>query len=117
MSRCSLRGEALQGVVVGQPVSLLLHTQDRYGNSRAAGGEDVDVELSGPAGKLLNPRVPPVRWCRRRYLRRRNQGELQNFMVAHLLVLTSPVLVVARLIMLLSGLTQPEPCAQRTLTA
>jgi len=39
-------------VVVGQPVSLLVHTQDRFGNSRAAGGDDVDVELSGPAGKL-----------------------------------------------------------------
>ncbi len=38
-------------MVVGQPASLLLHTQDRFGNSRAAGGEDVDVELSGPAGK------------------------------------------------------------------
>jgi hypothetical protein len=47
----------LQGVVVGQPVSLLLHTQDRYGNSRAAGGEDVDVELSGPAGELLHPHL------------------------------------------------------------
>ena len=58
-SRCSLRGEALRGVVVGQPASLLLHTQDRFGNSRAAGGEDVDVELSGPAGKLLELRVPP----------------------------------------------------------
>ena len=47
-------------MVVGQPVSLLLHTQDRYGNSRAAGREDVEVELSGPAGKLLNPFMLPV---------------------------------------------------------
>lgn len=47
-------------MVVGHPVSLLLHTQDRYGNSRAAGGEDVDVELSGPAGKLLDPLMIPV---------------------------------------------------------
>ena len=54
--RCSLKGEALHGFVVGQPVNLTLHTQDRFGNSRAAGGEDIDVELSGQAGMQLRPR-------------------------------------------------------------
>jgi len=33
---------------VGEPVHLCLHTADRYGNARTAGGEDVVVELAGP---------------------------------------------------------------------
>jgi hypothetical protein len=50
--RCRLDGEALQGLVVGQPARLTLATRDRFGNACASGGEDVDVELHGPAGEI-----------------------------------------------------------------
>lgn len=51
--RCRLDGEALQGLVVGQPARLTLAARDRFGNACAAGGEDVDVELRGPTGALV----------------------------------------------------------------
>ena len=35
---------------MGEPVRLCLHTADRFGNARTAGGEDVVVELAGPPG-------------------------------------------------------------------
>ena len=41
---------ALQGLVVGLPARLTLAARDRFGNACALGGEDVDVELHGPAG-------------------------------------------------------------------
>ena len=50
--RCRLDGEALQGLVVGQPARLTLATRDRFGNACASGGEDVDIELHGPAGEF-----------------------------------------------------------------
>lgn len=53
--RCRLDGEALQGLVVGQLAKLTLAARDRFGNACASGGEDVDVELRGPAGLLNAP--------------------------------------------------------------
>jgi len=67
--RCRLDGEALQGLVVGQPARLTLAARDRFGNACAAGGEDVDVELRGPTGALVTrTKVPkllsPYGFCR-----------------------------------------------------
>lgn len=50
LCRCSLKGEALQGFTVRQPVCLTLHTADKFGNIRAAGSEDVEVKICGPVG-------------------------------------------------------------------
>ena len=53
-----MRGEALQGITVNRPVCLTLHTQDRFGNSRATGSEAVEVQLKGPPGDDSSP--PPL---------------------------------------------------------
>ena len=41
--------------MVGQPARLTLSARDHVGNACAGGGEDVDVELQGPAGAAPRP--------------------------------------------------------------
>ena len=49
--RCMLTGPCLERhMCIGGPQELALHTFDRFGNARAAGGEKVAVDLMGPAG-------------------------------------------------------------------
>lgn len=49
--RCSLDGEALQGIMVGQLARLTLLTRDQFGNACAVGGDSVDVDLRSPDGR------------------------------------------------------------------
>lgn len=52
--RCMLTGPCLAShVCIGGPQELSLHTYDSYGNARATGGEEVAVEITGPAGTQI----------------------------------------------------------------
>ncbi len=51
--RSYVSGAPPEGLRVGEPVTLLLHTVDAYGNARGQGGEEVVVELHGPLGSQV----------------------------------------------------------------
>lgn len=51
--RSHLSGAPPEGLRVGEPVTLLLHTVDAHGNARGQGGEEVAVELHGPLGSQV----------------------------------------------------------------
>lgn len=48
--RCRLTGAGLEGLIVGQPQSLLLQIMDAFGNCCIAGGHSVSASLTGPSG-------------------------------------------------------------------
>ena len=54
-ARCTLAGEGFGAapLVVGESMCLVVHTVDRHGSARAAGGEDVTVALAGPPGSAV----------------------------------------------------------------
>lgn len=58
--RCSLDGEALQGLIVGQLARLTLLARDQFGNACSVGGETVDVDLRCSDGTSR-----PVVLCKR----------------------------------------------------
>lgn len=52
--RCMLSGACLASqVCIGGPQEFTLHTRDSFGNARAAGGEEVTVEVTGPPGTQI----------------------------------------------------------------
>ena len=54
MCRCLLSGPCLATqICIGSPQLLALHTYDSFGNARAAGGEEVTVEVNGPPGTCI----------------------------------------------------------------
>lgn len=54
-----MTGEPANGLRVGQPVTLLIHTADTHGNPRGRGGEDVTVELVGPESTTVSKVMGP----------------------------------------------------------
>ena len=51
MRRCMLTGACLaHHMCIGGPQELALHTLDAFGNARAAGAEEVAMDVDGPAG-------------------------------------------------------------------
>ncbi len=46
-----------QHICLGGAQELALHTFDKFGNARAAGGEEVEVGVDGPAGTDIQKAV------------------------------------------------------------
>lgn len=53
-SRAILRGDALNGIVASKITSLLVQTEDKYGNHCHVGGDRVNLSMSGPNGLKIN---------------------------------------------------------------
>ena len=53
-SRAVLRGDALNGIVASKITSLLVQTEDKYGNHCHVGGDRVNLSMSGPNGIKVN---------------------------------------------------------------
>ena len=53
-SRAVLRGDALNGIVASKITSLLVQTEDKYGNHCHIGGDRVNLSMSGPNGIKVN---------------------------------------------------------------
>lgn len=53
-SRAVLRGDALNGIIASKVTSLLVQTEDKYGNNCHAGGDRVSLSMSGQNGIKVN---------------------------------------------------------------
>ena len=49
-SRATIRGDALSGVLRGAPATVVVQTEDKFGNNCHGGGDQVDLVLQGPTG-------------------------------------------------------------------
>ena len=49
-----MRGDALNGIVASKITSLLVQTEDKYGNHCHIGGDRVNLSMSGPNGIKVN---------------------------------------------------------------
>ena len=49
-SRAAIRGDALSGVLRGAPATVIVQTEDKFGNNCHGGGDQVDLVLQGPTG-------------------------------------------------------------------